>query len=131
MFDVGRIAIKIAGRDAGKHCVVVDVVDSWHVLIDGETRRRKVNVKHLEPSNKVIELKKGASHEDVRKEFEKLGMKALDTKKKEKKEKPHRVRKGKQEKAPVKKEKKKEKIDEKKKIETKGTASGKASESEK
>ena len=82
MFDVGRIAIKIAGRDAGKHCVVVDVVDSWHVLVDGETRRRKVNVKHLEPSNKVIELKKGASHEEVRKEFEKLGMNMLDTKKK-------------------------------------------------
>ena len=114
MFDVGRIAIKIAGRDAGKHCVVVDVVDSWHVLVDGETRRRKVNVKHLEPSNKVIELKKGASHEDVRKEFEKLGMKALDTKKKEKKAKPHRVRKGKNEKQTPRKQAVKKKETEKK-----------------
>ena len=124
MFDIGRLAVKIAGRDAGKHCVVVDVVDSLHVLVDGETRRRKVNVKHLEPLNKVIELEKGASHDDVRKEFEKLGMEVLDTKKKEKKVKPRRLRKGK--KRQEKPEQKKREM--KKKVETKGTALGKASE---
>lgn len=98
MFEVGRLCIKTAGRDAGKHCIVIEAVDGNTVLIDGETRRRKVNVKHLEPLNKVIELRNGTLHEDVKREFEKLGMKVLETKKKEKKEKPRKIRKGKREK---------------------------------
>ena len=106
MFDVGRLCVKTAGRDAGKHCVVVEVVDENFVLVDGETRRRKVNVKHLEPLGKMVELG-GTSHADVKVAFEKLGMKVLETKKKEKKEKPRKVRKGKKptekKKAPVKK----------------------------
>ena len=27
MFDIGRVCMKIAGRDAGKKCVIIDVVD--------------------------------------------------------------------------------------------------------
>ena len=88
MIDVGRLCVKTAGRDAGLKCVVVDIADSKLVLIDGETRRRKCNIAHLEPLNQVLDIKKGASHDDVRKELEKLGLKARDTKPKEKKERP-------------------------------------------
>lgn len=84
MFDVGRLCMKVAGRDAGKYCVVVEVLDDHHVLVDGETRRRKVNVMHVEPLNKTIELERGASHDDVKKALEASGLKVRETKPKEK-----------------------------------------------
>ncbi|MBI4440524.1 50S ribosomal protein L14e [Candidatus Woesearchaeota archaeon] len=65
MYEVGRLCVKLAGRDAGGKCVVVDVLDSTYVMIDGQTRRRKCNIKHLEPLDIVLKLKKNASHEDV------------------------------------------------------------------
>ena len=57
MIEIGRICVKIAGRDAGLKCVIVDILDDKSVLIDGETRRRKCNVLHLEPSKEVIKIK--------------------------------------------------------------------------
>jgi|SRR3989344_3035663 len=92
MFDVGRLCLKIAGRDAGKRCVVVDVVNGHTVLVDGETRRREVNVLHLEPTPQHVDLKKGASHADVKHAFEQLGLKVLETKPKTKGARPMRVR---------------------------------------
>ncbi len=80
MFEVGRVCVKIAGRDAGKRCIIVDVQDSNFVLIDGETRRRKCNVKHLEPLNNVVKIRKSASHENVAEEFNKLGFGIWKTK---------------------------------------------------
>jgi large subunit ribosomal protein L14e len=93
MFEVGRLCVKIAGRDAGKKCLIVDVLDENNVMIDGETRRRKCNISHLEVLDKVVKIKKGASHEEIVKEFEKLGFKALVTKGKAKTERPRKVRK--------------------------------------
>ncbi len=65
--------MKIAGRDAGSYCLVVDEQDG-RVLIDGQTRRRAVNQTHLEPLNKVAKIKKGASHEEVVKALEEFGI---------------------------------------------------------
>lgn len=65
MIEIGRVCVKLAGRDAGKKCVVVDLVDENIVLIDGFTRRRKCNLRHLEPLEQVIEIKNGASSEEV------------------------------------------------------------------
>ncbi len=73
MFEVGRVCVKIAGRDAGKTCVVVETHDNGFVTVDGHTRRRKVNSKHLEPLNKVIKVKKSAKAEDLKKELADLG----------------------------------------------------------
>ena len=92
MFNVGKLCIKIAGRDAGKQCAVVDVIDHNHVLIDGETRRRKVNVKHLEPLEKNIDISQGASHEDVAKAFEFMGVTLVDSKPHTKAARPKKVR---------------------------------------
>jgi large subunit ribosomal protein L14e len=80
MIEVGRLAMKIAGRDAGKKCVIVDVLDSNYVLVDGETRRRKCNIAHLEPLTQTITLSKNAAHDVVAKEFEKLGFGIWKTK---------------------------------------------------
>jgi len=85
MMDVGRICVKIAGRDAGLKCVVVDLIDDSYVLIDGETRRKKCNKKHLEPLNDTIKINKKASHETVVSEFKKLGIEIKEKVKKEKK----------------------------------------------
>jgi len=93
MIEVGRLCIKIAGRDAGLKCVIVDVLDDKFVLIDGETRRRKCNILHLEPLKDTIKIKKNASHEGVKEEFEKLGLKVMETKPKPKTERPRKKRK--------------------------------------
>ena len=83
--------MKIAGRDAGRKCVIVDVLDKKFVLIDGGTRRRKCNASHIEPLDQVIDLRKGASHETVSKAFKELKLPVWDTKKKETK--PRQVKK--------------------------------------
>lgn len=67
VFGIGTICIKVAGRDAGKTCVIVEAAKDGVVVIEGETRRRKCNVKHLEPLGKTVEIKAGASHDVVMK----------------------------------------------------------------
>lgn len=74
MIDVGVVCLKIAGRDAGKTCVVVDKLDDKYVVIDGETRRRKCNVKHIEPTGKTLKIKKGATTAEVRKALSSEGI---------------------------------------------------------
>lgn len=65
MFSVGSVCVKIAGRDAGSVCVVIEVLDNNYVLVDGLLRRKKVNTKHLERLNKVVSVKKSSSTSDV------------------------------------------------------------------
>lgn len=74
VFDIGTICVKLAGRDAGKRCVVVSKEDEKTVLIDGETRRRKCNVLHLEPTADSLGISEGASHEDVVAAFKEKGI---------------------------------------------------------
>ena len=87
MLSVGRVCVKIAGREAGSKCVIVEVVDKNFVLIDGNVKRKRCNISHLEPLKGTIELKKGASHEEVTDTFKKLGIysKVVRVKRKEKK----------------------------------------------
>ena len=92
MFEIGRLCVKIAGRDSGNKCVIVDVIDKNFVIIDGNVRRKKCNIKHLEPLDKVLKLNKGASHEEVSAEFKKLKLDVWKTKPKEKTEKPKKQR---------------------------------------
>jgi large subunit ribosomal protein L14e len=66
VMKVGRVCTKLTGREAGEVCVIVDVMDKNYVTITGpQVRRRKCNIKHLEPHTKVLNIKKGASDEDV------------------------------------------------------------------
>lgn len=96
MFKVGTVCVKTAGRDAGKTCVVVEELGQGMVLVEGETRRRKVNVKHLEPVA-TTGLKKGASHDDV---MEALGKEPRKAKPKKAAAKPSATRKVKPKDAP-------------------------------
>jgi large subunit ribosomal protein L14e len=68
--EVGRICVKVSGREAGRKCVIVDVVDKSFVLITGPKevtgiRRRRANVNHVEPLKDKVEIKRGASDEEI------------------------------------------------------------------
>lgn len=103
MIDAGRVCVKIAGRDAGRKCVVVSVLDEKFVLIDGETRRRKCNLIHLEPLDQMLDIKKDASHSDVVSAFKSLSIELKETKVKKKTVRPRTLRRSKLAKASVEK----------------------------
>jgi len=93
MYEIGRVCMKIAGRDAGNYCVIVDVLEGKYVLIDGNVRRKKCNIMHLEPTNKSIKIAKKASHDAVANEFSKLELGVWETKARKTGEKPKQIRK--------------------------------------
>ena len=115
MIEIGRVCIKIAGRNAGNHCVVVDRVDDNFVLVDGNVKRKKCNIKHLEPMDLVLKIKKGASTSSVHDAMKGAKLKVISTKPKAKKsERPKKQRKQKVKETAA-KEKKAEKKEDKKK----------------
>ena len=76
--EVGRICVKIAGREAGRKCIIVDVIDKNFALITGPkqltgVKRRRVNINHIEPTTEKIDIKRGASDEEVMEALEKAG----------------------------------------------------------
>jgi len=87
MIEVGRLCVKIAGRDAGKHCAIVEVVDKKTVVIEGSTRKRRCNVIHLYPLAEVIDVK------NLAKEFETRGFEVFSSKPRKATVKPTRARK--------------------------------------
>jgi large subunit ribosomal protein L14e len=111
MIEIGRLCVKICGRDAGKKSVVIDILDGHYVLIDGETRRRKCNIMHLEPLKEKVDIKKNASHDEVKNILKEIGITARDTKAKQKSENPPKAKETKKEKPADKKTLKKPKKD--------------------
>jgi len=68
--EIGRICVKLAGREAGRKCVIVDIIDKSFVLVTGPknvtgVKRRRANVNHIEPLQDKIQIKRGASDEEV------------------------------------------------------------------
>jgi large subunit ribosomal protein L14e len=56
--EVGRVCIKIAGREAGEKCVIIEIIDDKFVEIVGDSiKNRRCNIKHLEPVDQIIEIK--------------------------------------------------------------------------
>ncbi|ACX72866.1 conserved hypothetical protein [Methanocaldococcus vulcanius M7] len=72
--EVGRVCIKTAGREAGQICVIVDVLDKNFVVVDGLVKRRRCNIKHLEPTEKKVDIQKGASTEEVKLALDAAGL---------------------------------------------------------
>ena len=76
--EVGRICVKQVGRENGKKCVVIDVMDKSFVLVTGPRKitgikRRRVNINHIMPLQDKIEVKRGASDEEVAQVLETTG----------------------------------------------------------
>ena len=70
VIEVGRIVVKTRGREAGKKAVIVDIIDDNFVVITGPksvtgVKRRKVNILHIEPTDKKIDIPKGADDKTV------------------------------------------------------------------
>jgi len=68
--EVGRICMKTAGRENGKKCVIVDVMDKSFALITGPktitgVKRKRVNLNHIMPLDDKIDLKRGALDDEV------------------------------------------------------------------
>ena len=68
--EIGRICVKQVGRENGRKCVVIDVMDKSFVLVTGPkkvtgVKRRRANVNHIMPLQDKIEVKRGASDEEV------------------------------------------------------------------
>lgn len=82
--EVGRVVMKIAGREAGKYAVVIkppgkEKTEKNFVVITGPklltgVKRRKCNIEHLEPLPYMLEIKEDASDEDVIEAFKKAGL---------------------------------------------------------
>jgi large subunit ribosomal protein L14e len=76
--EVGRICVKQAGRENAKKCVVIDVMDKSFVLVTGPKKvtgikRRRVNINHVMPLQDKIDVKRGASDEEVAQALEAAG----------------------------------------------------------
>jgi large subunit ribosomal protein L14e len=68
--EVGRVCVKLAGRESGRKCVIVDVMDKSFVVVTGPkkltgVKRRRANINHVAPTEDVIPIKRGASDEEV------------------------------------------------------------------
>ncbi len=76
---VGRVAMKIAGREAGKYCVVLTNPKDNFVQITGPkfltgVKRRRCNVDHLEPSEHMVKIDADAADKVVMDTLEKDGL---------------------------------------------------------
>lgn len=68
--EVGRICMKISGREAGEKCVIVEIIDDKFVEIVGtNVKNRRCNIKHLEPLDQVMEIK-SENPDEIVKELE-------------------------------------------------------------
>ena len=79
VIEVGRICMKIAGREAGKFCVVVDTPENGFVTVTGpksitKVKRRKCNVTHLEPTSELFNISPGADDSAVEKAWNASGL---------------------------------------------------------
>ncbi|MBS7606693.1 50S ribosomal protein L14e [Candidatus Bathyarchaeota archaeon] len=68
--EVGRVCVKIRGREAGRRCVILDIIDKNFVLVTGPknvtgVRRRRANISHLKPTEDILKIRRGASDEEV------------------------------------------------------------------
>jgi large subunit ribosomal protein L14e len=79
LYDVGRICVKVMGRETGSHCVIIEVKDSNYVVVTGPkhisgVRRRSCNIRHLEPLETVLPISKGAEDDAVEKAIAEAGL---------------------------------------------------------
>jgi large subunit ribosomal protein L14e len=70
--EIGTVCTKLSGRERGRECVIVELVDKNFAIIDGpDVRRRRCNLRHLSPTGKKAEIKEGAKGPQVEKALKK------------------------------------------------------------
>ena len=78
-YEIGRVCLKLSGREAGKYCVVLKKENKSFVLVTGPkmltgVKRRKANLEHLEPTRYIIEVPESGSDEMVIEGYQKAGL---------------------------------------------------------
>lgn len=64
--DIGRVCLKVKGREQGEKCVVIDVIDRNFVIVVGpNVKRRRVNMNHILPLDEAVELQRNATDEEA------------------------------------------------------------------
>lgn len=79
LYKTGRICVKVVGREAGSHCVIVEQKETNYVVVTGPknisgVRRRVCNIRHLEPLETILEISPGANDEAVEKAIAAAGL---------------------------------------------------------
>jgi len=74
--EVGRVCTKLLGREADKNCVIIEIVNKNFVVVSGPkeltgVKRRRCNLKHLEPWDVKINVEKGASDDTLKEAIQK------------------------------------------------------------
>ncbi len=82
MIEPGRVIVKIAGKEKGKVGVIIKKIDDNFVIINGEMKERKCNIRHLEPL--PYKISNYTSKESIIEELKKLNL-IKEKKKREKK----------------------------------------------
>ena len=55
--EVGRVCVKIAGREAGEKCAIIEIIDENYVeVLGGSVKNRRCNINHLEPTEDTIDV---------------------------------------------------------------------------
>ncbi len=77
--DIGRICVKLNGKEAGRYCVVVKKIDKSFVEVTGPrlltgVKRRKSNVAHLEPTQYVVDVQENQDDEQIISAMEKQNL---------------------------------------------------------
>ena len=64
--DIGRVCKKTQGREKGKKCVIIDVIDRNFVVVTGpEVKRRRANMDHLMLLDETVDIQRNASDEEI------------------------------------------------------------------
>ncbi|MFX1518938.1 MAG: 50S ribosomal protein L14e [Promethearchaeota archaeon] len=76
--EIGRICVKTAGREVGRKCVIIDIIDPNTVQITGPkelngVKRRRVSIRHIEPTTESIKIKRNADDEAILQAVEAAG----------------------------------------------------------
>jgi large subunit ribosomal protein L14e len=77
--EIGRICVKTAGREAGRKCVITDIIDQNNVEITGPkelngVKRRRASIKHIEPTTEKLDIERGSDDDAVLQAIEAAGM---------------------------------------------------------
>lgn len=76
LLEVGRVCRITSGRNAGEYCVIVGESGKTGYGVKGlNLGKTTVGASHLEPTPRVLEIKKGASSNTILKELENAGLK--------------------------------------------------------
>ncbi|MBI4010308.1 MAG: 50S ribosomal protein L14e [Candidatus Aenigmarchaeota archaeon] len=83
--EVGRVCMKLVGREAGRLCVVLNNITNEKtkknsfVMVTGPRlltgiKRRKANITHLEPTRHILEIKEDATDEEIIEAYKKANV---------------------------------------------------------